>query len=73
MSETKRRFLLTAATVALALLTIGGASATAIASRAKEAACQADCKVACPKTTPCDQPCQPCPDCKLPGCPKQAN
>ena len=73
MSDTRRRLLLTVATVTLALLTIGGASATAIASRAKEAASQADCKAACPKASPCDQPCQPCPDCKLPSCPKQAN
>ena len=69
MSETRRRLLLVAATVTLALLTIGGASATAIAGRAKEA----DCKAACPKANPCEQPCQPCPDCDLPSCPKQAN
>jgi hypothetical protein len=63
---TRRKLLLAAATLALATLTIGGASATATHTGQ---AGKADCGVSCPKTPPCE----PCPDCPLSGCPKRPN
>ena len=72
MTLTRKKLLLGIATLALAMLTIGGASATAVAKNGKAVA-TADCAAECPKTKPCDQPCQPCPDCPLSSCPKRAH
>jgi hypothetical protein len=61
MTTMRKKLVLAAATLMLTALTLGGASAAKI-----------DCAAACPKASPCPEPCSPCPDCPLSGCPKQA-
>ena len=63
----RRKLLVGGAVLVLATLTIGGAGFAA-SSHGKRSA-SADCQNACPKGTPCE----PCPDCPLPSCPKRCD